>query len=749
MTDSDKATQTQSTQDGHPHTGQKDRQQLMVFLAMVAVAVVWGVQHPSTALRILAVAVGFGGIVMIHEFGHFIVAKLGGIKVEAFSIGMPPVALGFRKLKKGWRVRVLPKVDEPEHLQEGDHETEYQIGLLPIGGFVKMLGQSDTGAADAIDDPRSYANRPIWIRICVVSAGVIFNAIGAAILFMALYMNGIDMPAGIVGGVEKNSPAYAAGIRPGDEIIEVNGESFQIDGRRCVDFESVFQASLLSGAGRPTHLAIVRDGEEKAFHVISEKKDGDVTGLRFSGLQKGHSLKINQFLNARTDPNQLDRLYDAFQLCRGDEVKSVDGQAVKSPWEYSAILAQTFKPTVELGVSRLESEDAAIASRQWPKTYDPENGARKIVTVRYPMTIAPTVENFRNQYDLTHFGGMVPRLKVYGIAEPTRMTRMINWVRETILRKEKMSSVGDILKAGDILVKVGDTAYPNFQQLRELTTAHKDKPLSMTVLRRDDQGQPAEVEVTVTPKAKPGTDYVAIGFNPALDLDNPVVAQVLPVEGQVGNDQRIPAGAVVTAVNGQPVKTYFDIAAALQANAGKDVPIAYDAAGQAGAATLTVPQHEPVHAEAIISYILPFDELTMQYKASSPIEAMGMGFKKVGQFIAGNVKTIKRLFQKEVPMSALSGPVGILQMTYQVTGLSLDRTLYFLGLISSCLAVMNLLPLPVLDGGHIVLLIIEKITGKPVHEKILAPVMYAGLALLLTLILFITYRDVIKILFAN
>ena len=600
-----------------------------------------------------------------------------------------------------------------------------------------------------MDDPRSYANRPIWIRICVVSAGVIFNAIGAAILFMALYMNGIDLPAGIVGGVVKNSPAYDAGIRPGDEIVEVNGESFMIDGKRCVDFESVFQASLLGGSGKPTRLVIRRGGEEVPFNVISEKPAGNLTGLRFSGLEKAHSLKVSRYLNEKTDPNELDRLYDNFQLCRGDEVKSVNDTAVQTPWEYNSVLAKTFMSKVELGISRLESEDAAVQSRDWPKTFDAENGTRKIVKVNYPMTIAPTLDNFRNEFDLTHFGGMVPRLKVAGIPEPTRIVRIVNWIRAKILKKDKMSSIGDILKEGDILLKVGDVDYPNFRQLRELTAEHKDQPLSMTLLRTNKQGQPEKVEVTVTPKTTPGSDYVAIGFNPALDLSNPVVAQVLPVEGLVGDVHKIPAGAVITAINEQPVQTYFDIAAAMQANAGKEIQIAYRADEKAGQVSLTVPEYEPVHAEAMLSYILPFDDLTMHYQASNPIEAMTMGFKKVGQFVSGNIKTLKRLFQKEVPMSALSGPVGIIQMTYQVTGLSLDRTLYFLGLISSCLAVMNLLPLPVLDGGHIVLLIIEKITGKPVHEKILAPVMYIGLALLLTLILFITYRDVIKILFAS
>ncbi len=703
----------------------QDKRQLIVFLAILAMAVIWGTQHPSTALRILAVMLGFGGIVMIHEFGHFIVAKLGGIKVEAFSIGMPPVALGFRKLKKGWRVRVLPKMDEPVHLEEGDHETEYQIGLLPIGGFVKMLGQSDTGAADEDDDPRSYANRPIWIRICVVSAGVIFNAVGAAILFMALYTNGIDLPAGVVGSVIKNSPAYDAGIHPGDEIIEVNGEYFEFDGKKCVDFETIFQAPVLSASGEPIQFKIRRDGIEKEISLVAEKMAGDTRDLRFSGLSPASRLEVSRYI---TEPNDIAQLYDNFELRPGDRIKSVNGQAVQTPWEYDAILSKTYQQNVQLGVSR-----------QWPAT--PGSDQRTMVTVQYPMSIGPTVKNFRNEYDLTNFGGIVPRLKVEAVAGASKLERMVNWFKKTILRKDIGPSIADLLQQGDVLLKVGEIDYPNYKQLRELTVEYQDTKLPVTVLRGNER-----VELEVTPKKRPGAKRVTIGFSPALDLENPVVAQVLPVEGLIGDVHKIPAGATITAINKQPVQTYFEMAAQIQANAGKEISIDYTSGEQTGSVSQTVPEYEPVHAEAFIQYLIPFDELTENYKAANPIQAMTMGFEKVGQFVLRNYKTLGRLFQKDVPVSALSGPVGIISMTYQVTGASIDRYLYFLGLISSCLAVMNLLPFPVLDGGHVVLLIIEKITGKPVHEKILAPVMYIGLALLLGLILFITYNDVISLL---
>lgn len=735
MTDSDNKKDTQAA----PPKPQKDTQQLIVFLVLLAVAVVWGIQHPSTALRILGVVLGFGGIVMIHEFGHFIVAKMGGIKVEAFSIGMPPVALGFRKLKKGWRVRVLPKMDQVEHLEEGDHETEYQIGLLPIGGFVKMLGQSDTGAADADDDPRSYANRPIWIRICVVSAGVIFNAVSAAILFMALYMNGIDLPAGVVGDVLKNSPAYDAGIKPGDEIIEVNGESFMINGQQCVDFETIFQAPLLSASGDPIHFVIRRDGAEKEVSLVAEKKGGDPSGLRFSGLMPANKLKVSRYI---TEPNQIDKLYDDFNLRPNDEIQSVNGQAVQTPWEYKKVLSTTYQEEVELGVSR-----------QWPADTD---GDRTMVKVSYPMYISTMVENFRQEYDLTHFGSLVPRLKVESIPPPPKaesLPKKIMYAFKTkVLRQEIDESENGSylpLKKGDVLIKVADIDNPNYKQLRELTTEHKDKDMPVTVLRKDDKGVEQVVEFVLHPQSRPGTDRVTVGFVPSLELETPVVGQVLSVEGLVGDVHKMPAGAKITAVAEQSVTTYFEIAAAMQANAGKEIRIDYEFEDKTGSVSLTVPEHEPVHAEAVIKYAMPFDELTENYKASNPMQAMSMGFKKVGQFVMRNYVTLGRLFQKDVPVSALSGPVGIISMTYKVTGATLDRYLYFLGLISSCLAVMNLLPLPVLDGGHIVLLIIEKITGKPVHEKILAPIMYVGLALLLGLILWISYNDVIRLLFGS
>ena len=320
-----------------------------------------------------------------------------------------------------------------------------------------------------------------------------------------------------------------------------------------------------------------------------------------------------------------------------------------------------------------------------------------------------------------------------------------------ILRKKQLEEPTEPengLKEGDVILNITGLDYPNYQQLRETVEEFKNKDMSVTVLRMGDDGTEEIVELTVHPKTDPATDRVLMGIVPVLDMGNPVVAQVLADSGQPILPE-IPAGATITAVDGEPVDSFYQIAQLFQANPGEKVAIEYRFEDQSGGTAVVVSKAQPVHAEAMIAVGIPFQDMTHDFKDSNPIKATQMGLKKTWQFVSRSYVTLGRLFQRSVPMSALSGPVGIISMTYQVTGTSLDHYLYFLGLISSCLAVMNLLPLPVLDGGHIVILIIEKISGKPINERVLAAAMYTGMALLLGLVLWITYFDLVRIIFGR
>ena len=167
------------------------RFRVILFVVVAFVAVVYLIaQNINTFGNILLTIFGFGSVVLVHEFGHFIVAKLSGIKVEAFSIFMPPTLFGVQRTENGFKFRVLPKLFAKEGDESGEDglsftiggkckasETEYRLGLIPFGGFVKMLGQEDTGTVKASDDPRSFANKPASIRAAVLAAGVVFNVL--------------------------------------------------------------------------------------------------------------------------------------------------------------------------------------------------------------------------------------------------------------------------------------------------------------------------------------------------------------------------------------------------------------------------------------------------------------------------------------------------------------------------------------------------------------------------------------------
>ncbi len=726
MTDEKTAASAKTETGGNKKTPNPASQ--WITFAIVAVALIaFAFQKPQMARNIFLVAIGFGGVVMIHELGHFLVAKLGGIKVEAFSVGFPPVVFGVRKLKKGFRVRFLPKPGAEQVINEGDSPTEYQIGLVPLGGFVKMLGQSDSGPAEQTDDPRSFNNRPIWIRIAVVAAGVVFNAIGAMLMFMALFLHGIDLKPAVVGDVVPNSPAYEAGLRPGDKIIEINGERF-------VDFEALLLAPALSGKGETISMTVQRPDGQQQVKVVAERAAGDTTGLRAIGISEAHTLTIEPKI--ADDAAFVEEIFKQTGLRPGDQIKAFNGQPVAAPWDLAQKIRQTLLPQAVLTVSR-----------SWP-----EGSPKTQENLTFAMRVGPTVRNFRQDNDLAHIYGIVPCLKVSAVMERPQamglLARMTMRIKALMGKEVAAESQNDkpALNEGDLIVRIADAAYPTYKQLRDITTAHKNKPLELAVLRKDASGAWKEAVVTVIPYEVPGSIRVTIGNAAEQAMETPIAAQTIE-GGMPGMGLELPAGARIIAVDGQPVGDFYAIAQLLLANRGQRVSIDYEMDGVSGGTGLVVPQRGGIEAESFTEKGIPYAAMMLPFKAEKPLEAMGMGLKKAQQFVVRTLITLYRLFRKEVPSSSLVGPVGIIKVSYTIADSSIIHYLYFLGLIGSCLAVMNLLPLPVLDGGVIVMLLIEKISGKPIPEKIQGAISYAGLALLLSLMLWVTYNDIIRILF--
>ncbi len=155
-------------------------------------------------LTILSFIVVIGVIIFVHELGHFLAAKLSGVRVEIFSLGFPP-----------------------KMFSKTVGETEYQIAWVPLGGFVKMTGMLDESLDDDFDpnDPKAFINKPFINRVFIITAGVIMNFILGYLIYLSVIMT---MGLGTIEGTEINmvsagSPAEVAGILKGDKIVEIEG----------------------------------------------------------------------------------------------------------------------------------------------------------------------------------------------------------------------------------------------------------------------------------------------------------------------------------------------------------------------------------------------------------------------------------------------------------------------------------------------------------------------------------------------
>ena len=205
-------------------------------------------------ISLVAFIVAIGVLVTVHEFGHFIVARMLGMKVLRFSIGFgKPLLIWHRK---------------------GD-STEYVISALPLGGYVKLLDEREGHVEDA-DLPLSFNRQPLLKRLAVVVAGPVFNLVFAVLAYWIIFMAGVTDLKPAVGYVAPASPAAEAGLQAGDLILSVAGEPVQSWGDVQLDL----------------------------FREVLRDPNIDLTVKRLDGTERQLSLPVHD-AHALTEPNQL------------------------------------------------------------------------------------------------------------------------------------------------------------------------------------------------------------------------------------------------------------------------------------------------------------------------------------------------------------------------------------------------------------------------------------------------------------
>ncbi len=707
----------------------------------------------GTALDLLLVVVGFGFIVFVHELGHFVAARWAGIRVLAFAMGIGPAAASYRP-GLGWRrgsseaeyERLLRT--EREGIQRADvhavSPTEYRLCWLPFGGFVKMLGQEDLNPEATSSEPDSYQSAPVWKRMVVISAGVAMNVLLAAALFVLVFLVGLRTEPPKIGAVQPGSPASKAaakgqgtepGLRAGDEIASING-------REPNSFNDLVLAAAMSRRGGAMEIGVRRPGlaEPIAFTVTPEQDP--VSGLMMIGVEPARSATI---FDARTP---------------------AEAEAVRT------VLAKAGLPGLEAGMTLVRvGENRSIGSGQDLIDAVRNSGGAPVeaefapalhghasdpVVVRIVPTAALEVDRVplgpSEFAPVEHTLGLAPVLRV----QPTEDASNDRGRRQG-------------LRDGDVFARLGTLEFPSVPEGIAEVRRHRGRTVPIVVLRDGADGkgrQAVSLTASVTREGRIGFRVGDTG-----DHDTLLAAALREVTDSRGRTRTTPAaslnprpGSRVLRVNDQPVSNMREVQGALRDTTrpdgtGEFAPATVRLTMELPLAPRPGAQGPPVEA---VEWALSAEDARrlheagwssgmslgmfkpeeFELRAKGPVGALVMGLEETRRVMLMTYVTFARLFEGTVKVEHLKGPVGIAHLGTRIADRGLIWLLFFMGLISVNLAVVNFLPLPIVDGGQFLFLLYEGVRGRPVSPAVQNAATAAGVLLIGAVFLIVTFNDI-------
>jgi len=709
----------------------------------------------QSAGNIVMVVVGFGFIIFVHELGHFLLAKRIGAKVDVFSVGFGPKIIGF--VRGG---------------------TDYRLSLLPLGGYVKIKGQGV--GVEKSESPDDFERKPVGKRMQVLFAGVAMNFLFAIPLCVAVLLIGRPVLNTVITDVRPGSSAFVAGLEKGDKILSIVAS----DKKSVNDitegewnsgavnrWEQIQRVLLFAAEGKALYVEVERPGLKEHLKLrieplpeIDRMKSGDYIGMR-AGKAEVAVAKI------LPDSVQDDNAVKGDKLQNGDIIRTAMGIPIDDPEQLNQIISESCEPRPD------ETGAAPLPEHIEPPAAKP-----------VPMTIERNGETLQES--------VVTRVK--GYYRPG-----FRWYRKPVVGTVQALSPAAMagIQAGDVITEVdygsvspetGAAAGEKHEAQRWLDVeyalgmfvrarqAHPNDPALKSVclmIKRGSEGSEQTLQFDIVPDNEQETlakqaeaeiynadSFAAemLGIAPKGGLyvwdispDSPL-ATAEPVNGA-----RIEKGDKILAIG------RIDLSDDNVIISGKELTMLLSALFPAnpedGGAkkTMLIVYQKPGEAKDGPFHQIGIWNPPVEYRAWLEIEtaqtldksSLSVDKENVGGALTRGViwpfdivvltyQSVVAMVEGLVSPDQLSGPVGILQMSYKSAQMGISSFLWFLAVISVSLAVLNILPIPVLDGGHVAFLVAEKVRGKPVSEKVRGRLEMLGLALLLGLVVFATWNDI-------
>jgi regulator of sigma E protease len=535
-----------------------------------------------------------GVLVVIHELGHFAAAKLLDVKVLRFSFGYG-------------RPLVRAKLGE----------TEYQVAVFPLGGYVRILGIEGESTTKA-DTGRSFASRPLWQRIVIVLAGPAANLLLPVIIYFVFFAGHTMLRAPEIGDVLEDSPAARAGIEPGDRVLEINGRAM----RYFEDVEHIVQSS----AGKELQLRISRNGKEFERYVTPlqetvREREGRVHQEGRAGIRHAPFVPLVGVIDAQSPAGRAG-------LMTGDLIISVDGQPVRNWSDVKHVLGRI---------------------------------ARRSSIVYFRGTELPGV----SQIELLSpgFADLVPVTDVDQTLKRTTYTGLEHAEMFVAHVDPGSPADGAGLKVGDLIVALDDKPIAHWTDLDQRLQAEPTKTYKLTWKRATPDGKTEDLSAELTQvQRKDLDDYhhtvTRLVFGARNDVDRGRGAMT-PIEGRFG------------------------------------------------------------------------------YALSKALE-------RTGDTISTMVSGFFQIITGDRPSDAIGGPLMMFRVASVSGNQGWDSFVLMIALISVNLGLINLLPIPMLDGGLLLLFAIEGALRRPLSAKAKVRIQQAGLVIIALIVILAVSNDVIR-----